>query len=99
MRKILSAAVLTGLCFLISGPALASVVVCTGPFQPGLGASPQTVRSQATEAGWTCSNGQAGTLQQISTRKRLVSYLPNMGFSNGGQSGVYPIAVFATSGH
>ena len=98
MRKTLSAVAILGLCCLVSGPAWAGVVICTGPFQSGLGPAPQTVRIQATESGWTCSNGQAGTLQQISAGKRLVNYVPSMGFTSGGQSGGYPIAVFATSG-
>ncbi len=98
MRKTLSAAVMLGLCCLVSGPAWAGVVICTGPVQSGLGPAPQTVRIQAMESGWTCSNGQAGTLQQISAGKRLVNYTPSMGFTSGSQSGIYPIAVFATSG-
>jgi hypothetical protein len=97
MRRAFSTFAIFGLCCLVSGPAWAGVVICTGPVQSGLGPTPQTVRIQATEAGWTCSDGQAGTLQQISAGKRLVNYTPSMGFTSGGQSGVYPIAVFATA--
>jgi hypothetical protein len=95
MKKTFSTAVVLGLCCLASGSAWAGVVLCTGPVQSGLGPAPQTVRSQATEPGWTCSNGQVGTLQQISEGKRLVSYTPSMGFTSDSRSGTYPIAVFA----
>ncbi len=98
MKNPLLYALILGICILMSVPALAGVVVCTGPVQAGLGPTPQGVRSQATELGWTCSNGQAGTLQQISAGKRLVSYTPSMGFTSGSQSGAYPIAVFSGRG-
>ncbi|MGC9215827.1 hypothetical protein [Acidithiobacillus sp.] len=91
------AAILVSLC-LLAGPAFAGVVICTGPAQPGLGPTPEVTRSQAVESGWTCSNGQAGTLRQISAGKRLVNYVPSMGYTSGNQSGTYPVAVFAGRG-
>ena len=97
MKRGLLRVAIAGFCSVLSLPAMANIMICTGPVRHTMDLAPHSVRNQATKLGeWTCSNGQTGTLKVISSGWHLVSYSPLMSFTNGNQhEAYYPYAVFS----